>query len=56
MKKKIFISLFVIISLIALTALYSRYIGTKGLVTKEYKLVYNSIPLEYNGLKIVHFS
>ena len=56
MKKKIFISLFVIISLIALTALYSRYIGTKGLLKKEYKLVYNSIPLEYNGLKIVHFS
>lgn len=46
---------FFIILLIALTVLYSRYIGTTGLIIKEYSIDCN-IPKSFNGLKIVHFS
>lgn len=36
--------------------LYSRYISTNGLVTKEYKIVSKKLDKKYHGLKIVHIS
>lgn len=36
--------------------LYSRYIATTGLVTKERTIKNQTIPSDFNGLKIVHFS
>lgn len=39
-----------------LTTLYARYIGTMGLITKEYTIKDNEIPHSFDGLKIVHFS
>ena len=39
-----------------LTTLYARYIGTMGLITKEYTIKDNEIPSSFDGLKIVHFS
>ena len=40
----------------ALTVLYSYFIGTKGLVVREYKIVNSKLPDNYHGLKVIHFS
>ena len=49
-----------IISICALTIicfiLYMHYIGTKGIVVREYKVSTNKIDDAMHGLKIVHFS
>ena len=45
-----------IMSIAILTILYSRFISTKGLVVKEYKIIDDKITYEYHGLKIVHIS
>ncbi len=42
----------IIVSLI----LYSRYIGTKGIIVKEYKIIDSNLPENFYGLKIVHIS
>lgn len=55
MKKFLKILLTLILS-ITLTLLYSRYIGTTSLITKEYKIETTSIGESFDGLKIVHFS
>ena len=39
---------------VLLFALYSRYIGSMGLVTREYT-IYEDIEKEFDGIKIVHF-
>lgn len=54
--KKIIKLLIIIVLLITIILLYARYIGTKGLTTKEYKIETADIPISFNGLKIVHFS
>ena len=55
-KKHIFLKiLFVILSLIILFILYSYFIGTKGLIVKEYSISSN-IPESFDGLKIVHIT
>lgn len=36
--------------------LYSRYVGTKGIKIKEYKVTYNELSSDFYGLKIVHLS
>ena len=46
----------IIFLLISIVIIYSRYIGTSGLITKEYKLETNKINSSFDGLKIVHFS
>ena len=55
MKKilKIFITMLI---LIILLLLYSRFIGTIGLNTKEYTIEDNNISNDFDGIKIVHFS
>ena len=53
MIKKIIIA---IISIIVLILLYARFIGTSGLKVNEYKIVNQSIPIEYHGLKIIQIS
>ena len=54
--KKIIITLAIIILLISSILLYSRFIATKGLKIKEYKVVNTKITDSYHGLKIVHLS
>lgn len=55
MKK--FIKLLLILSLLITgVLLYARYIGTAGLITKEYKIETTDIPNSFDGLKVVHFS
>lgn len=53
--KKFIRFLLIIILVISLTILYARYGGTRGLITKEYKIETN-IDNSFDGLKIVHFS
>lgn len=44
------------ILVIILIILYARYIGTYGFITKEYTLYSDSLPNDFDGLKIIHFS
>lgn len=53
--KKILKLFFVILLLIIIIILYSRFIGIKGLITKEYT-INDNIPNDFDGIKIVHFS
>lgn len=48
--------LFILIVIIGSICLYSRYLGTKGLITKEYGIVDSKIPKSFYGLKIVQIS
>lgn len=57
-KKKHPIIKFLIIFVLIITVilLYSRFIATKGLVTKEYKITSSNIQDNFHGFKIVHIS
>lgn len=51
------IKIFICITLLIIgLLLYSRYIGTKGIEIKEYKIVSEDIDDNFHGLKIVHLS
>ena len=54
--KKFIKFLLILILVITLTLLSARYIGTRGLITKEYKIETTEIPSSFDGLKIIHFS
>lgn len=56
MKKKVISTIIIVIVLIGLTLLYSRFIATTGLKIKEYKIVNENITESFNGLKIVHIT
>lgn len=47
--------IFIFIFIIAVV-LYSKYIGTKGLIVKEYRVESNILTSNFSGIKIVHFS
>lgn len=53
--KIINIFIFLIILLFLLFC-YSKYIGIKGIITKEYRVESNILTRHFSGLKIVHFS
>lgn len=42
--------------IIGILFIYARYLGTSGLVIKEYSIINEKIPLNFHGLKIVQFS
>lgn len=48
-----FIFLFILAVLIVL---YAKFIGTKGLIVKEYRVESNILTTNFSGVKIVHFS
>lgn len=54
--RKIIFFTIIFFIIILLLFIYSSFIGTKGLIVKEYKVVNKNLPNEFNGLKIVHFS
>ena len=56
MLKKIFIIIVSLFLLVMGVLVHSRFVSTKGLITKEYSLQDNSLPTSFNTLKIVHFS
>lgn len=51
--KKFFILLFLVLIIFGG---YARFIGTSGLVIKEYSVVSERLPESFDGLKVVHFS
>lgn len=56
-KLRIFLKIFLtIIVILTLVILYARFIGTKGLVVKEYKIVNEKFVDNFYGLKIIHIS
>ena len=54
--KKILKWLLIIFIILFLTIVYARYVGTMGLVTKEYTINDSDVPAGFDGIKIVHFS
>lgn len=48
--------LFILILLLSLLLLWARFINTKGLTINEYGIVNKTLPTNFHGLKIVHFS
>lgn len=48
--------LFLIILIIILLFLYSKYLGNTGLISKDYTITNNNIPSSFDNLKIVQFS
>lgn len=59
-RKKIGIMIFKFISIFTLLIIalvyYMHYVGTRGLVVKEYKIEASNIPNEMHGLKIIQFT
>ena len=53
---KIFKIVFLLILMVICFLLYSRYISTYGFEVREYSKVYDNLPKEYHGLKIVQIS
>ena len=53
--KKLLITILSLMTIFFILLLYSRFIGTTGLVTHEIALK-EQIPESYKGLKIIHFS
>lgn len=49
---------FIIIVIILIVGIifYSKYVGTKGLIVKEYRVESNILTSNFSGIKIVHFS
>lgn len=56
MIKKTLKVLSIILLIITIIVVYSRYIATTGLITNEIKLENQNINSDFDGLKIVHFS
>lgn len=56
-KSHIFIKLLLLILIIVLLfILYSKYIGVKGLIVKEYRVESDILTENFSGIKIIHFS
>ena len=53
----IFLKIFLIfLSIFIILTLYMHFIGTKGLIVREYKVESTILPDSFHGFKIVHFS
>jgi len=55
-KKRIIKIVLTILFIILITVFYARFLGTKGLVVKEYAIKTTHLDEYYDGFKIVHFS
>lgn len=45
-----------LVILVILIFIYAKYIGTKGLIVKEYRVESNILSDNFSGIKLVHFS
>lgn len=54
--KKIIKWLIIIFLILFITLIYARYIGTSGLITKEYAIYDENVSDDFDGIKIVHLS
>ena len=55
MKKKIIIFLIILLFILFVSFIYIKYVGTKKLEVREYKITDTKLNNDYYGLKIVHF-
>ena len=56
-KLRLWVKIVIFLSITAFcTYCYSRYINTKGIITKEYSIINSNIPSSFYGFKIVHIS
>ena len=56
-KLRLWVKIVIFLSItIFFTYFYSRYINTKGIITKEYSIIDSNIPSNFYGFKIVHIS
>lgn len=46
----------ILVLMVVAILLYATYVGTTGLITKEYVLNNDKLPSEYDGFKVVHLS
>ena len=52
-KSNIIINIIIIIVIFLVSLLmYAKYVGTSGLIVKEYRIKSNKIPTNFNGAKI----
>ena len=54
--RKIYKVIIYVMIIIILTVLYARFIGTSFLKVKEYPIYSDSVPNDFDGIKIIHFS
>lgn len=55
MKKKIFLIILIFIFIAFVCFVYIKYVSTKKLEVREYKIISSNLTSDYYGLKIVHF-
>lgn len=56
-KRHVFLNIVIfVIVLVTSLFLYAKYIGIKGIRIKEYRVVNSTLPSNFSGVKIVHFS
>lgn len=56
-KRHVFLNIIIfVILLVTSLFLYAKYIGIKGIRIKEYRVVNSTLPSNFSGVKIVHFS
>lgn len=56
-KRHVFLNIIIfVIVLVTSLFLYAKYIGIKGIKIKEYRVVNSTLPSNFSGVKIVHFS
>lgn len=54
--KKLILFCIIFILIICSILLYSRFVGTKGLIVNEHRIDYNNLSDDFYGLKVVHIS
>ena len=54
--KKFFKWLLIVFILLFLLIIYARYVGTSGLITKEYTIYDKNVSDDFDGMKVVHLA
>lgn len=56
-KSNIFINILIVLVIFIISVLmYAKYVGTKGIVVKEYRIQDEAIPSNFSGVKIIYIS
>lgn len=56
-KMRLWVKLIIFLFVLTIgTILYSRFIGTSGLLTKEYLIIDEELPNSFNGIKVAHIT
>lgn len=56
-KMRLWVKLLILLFVLVIgTILYSRFLGTRGLIVKEYLIINEELPESFSGIKIAHIS